>query len=229
MNVAIYIPTKNNEFPKPILEIPVHICTQPGLGNSRAMCVEHAKKHAHTHILMLDDDIKIPENFIQLFSHFELDPKLAWVSGHNTGTNCWSGIVRNTGLKYTYSLGIQMVALDVDKVLEVGNYNRTLNKHEDTELAIRLMKAGYYRAVDTDVIYKHTRHYDPEKNQERMFKWNKILRELPIDLNRVDQYRAHRVMLYLCANNMKVTLQEFLEMTKEDLHNIKKSLFDFEE
>lgn len=226
MNFAVYIPTKNLGLSKLDLSIPTYICTQPGLGNSRALCVEHAKSRGYTHILMLDDDIKIPDNYMQLFSYFEKDHKLAWVSGHNTGTNCWSGIVRNTGLKYTYSLGIQMVALDVDKVLEVGNYNKTLNKHEDTDLAIRLMKAGYYRAVDTGVIYKHTRHYDPNKNEERMFKWNKILRELKIDLNKVDQYRAHRVMLYLCAKNLKVTLQEFLEMTKGDLPRIKTSLFE---
>lgn len=120
------------------------------IGYARQHAIEHAHHYGYSHILMLDDDVKLTKSIGTIFKNFEEHPDCAWIGSYFSFYSI-ANIKPDTGFHYTYSLGYMAVALDVQKVLEVGNYDAAFHTHEDQDLAIRLMEAGHSQGIDSNI------------------------------------------------------------------------------
>jgi len=132
--------------------IVVYIDKNSRVGRVRYECTIHAKENNYTHILMLDDDVSVGKNVLDLFKNFENNKELFSCAAMYKNDFFFSYKI-NSGLRYVLSQGVLCWVFDVDKCIELGNFDKNLIFFEDQDLQLRAMKYGYYKAVDTSVLF----------------------------------------------------------------------------
>lgn len=179
MNKAVYIPTHNRTelskeayinaravFPE---DIPIFLVMDRGQENqfdgfnvliieeigmrlSYAMkvIIDHAQANGYEYIIKSDDDIRFPENAMELFQDVEEHQEIAW-SGIYIGFYGIMKLKKNTGTFYNYSMGCRTYSMNVHHIIDSGNFDPIMIVNEDDDMKVNLMKHGYYCAVNTDV------------------------------------------------------------------------------
>lgn len=182
MNTAIYIPSLNRAQKAKSLvrrlkgffpDLPIFVCIDyeqdysevnckkiilselgKGIGYSRKACGDHAIKNGFEYMIMLDDDSVVPENLLKLVTNLEEHPEIAWCGGYVSFYGIM-GLKPNTGLYYTYSMGCSIMAVNTKYLAEVGGFDAQFRAKEDDQVKMKLMDAGYYISIDTNVCCSH--------------------------------------------------------------------------
>lgn len=118
-----------------------------GIGNSRNHCIELASSWGMKAIVLADDDIKpnpkYPNmsNFIEQARH----PKVLGITArYGYHDLCLGSAIRDRSDLILLPTGtFRLVALNVENVLNIGNYDRTLEYAEDCDLFLRGLDAGF--------------------------------------------------------------------------------------
>ena len=125
---------KVHELPKPNM----------GIGFSRNHCINLAASFGYESIILADDDIKPSRNIDWLAEDAE-DPKVLGI----TAQYSYHGLCLGDKIKGRNDLILlptgtfRLVALNVQNVLNLGNYDHTLEYAEDCDLFLRGLEAGF--------------------------------------------------------------------------------------
>jgi len=122
---------------------------------SFAMCqiMEHAEKKGFKYVIRVDDDKIPPMNLLELLDSFKRHPELGWVGGY-FGFYGLLKIQPNSGTYYSARMACNIFAVDVAKMKEAGGFDQNMIILEDADAKVKLMKAGYYTAINSNVECK---------------------------------------------------------------------------
>lgn len=115
-----------------------------GIGYSRNHCVNLAASMGFDSIILADDDIKPSKNMDWLVEDAE-DPKILGITAKYAYHDfCFRERVQGRNDLILLPTGtFRLVALNVMNVLNLGNYDHTLEYAEDCDLFLRGLEAGY--------------------------------------------------------------------------------------
>jgi hypothetical protein len=117
-----------------------------GIGYSRNYCVNLAASFGYESIILADDDIKPGKNANMdwLLEDAE-DPKVLGITARYSYHDlCLGSVIRGRSDLILLPIGtFRLVALNVNNVLDIGNYDHTLIGLEDNDLFMRGLQAGY--------------------------------------------------------------------------------------
>jgi len=118
-----------------------------GIGHSRMHCINLAGSWGMKSIVLADDDIKpnvkynSMSNFAACATHHKVLGITARYGYHDL---CLGRLIRGRDDLILLPTGtFRLVALNVDNVLEIGNYDKHLEYAEDNDLFLRGLQAGY--------------------------------------------------------------------------------------
>lgn len=122
---------------------------------SFAMCqiMNHAEENGFKYVIRVDDDKIPPENLLDLLDSFKGHPELGWVGGY-FGFYGLLKIQPNTGTYYSARMACNIFAMDVAKIKEAGGFDPNMVILEDADAKVKLMKKGYYTAINSNVVCK---------------------------------------------------------------------------
>lgn len=142
------------------LTVPVDIAIidKPGSGISyaRDVAVRHAAEQGYESMVMCDDDLLV-QNAGTLIEWVQANPEMAGVGAWSRIYKHFLGLHENTGAHpHRKGMGQQVVAYNVEPVLEVGGFDTRIRVLEDIDLVMMLVAAGYGPwHIHTDVSEVH--------------------------------------------------------------------------
>lgn len=118
-----------------------------GIGFSRNHCVNLAASFGHKSMILADDDIKPAKNYSNMVGFAEAakyKKVLGITARYGYHDLCLGPKIRGRNDLILLPTGtFRLVALNVDNVLDLGNYDHTLDYAEDCDLFLRGLKEGY--------------------------------------------------------------------------------------
>lgn len=119
-----------------------------GIGNSRGHCVELAASFGLRSFILADDDIKparVDANMAGLVECAAAKKVMGITARYSYHDLCLGGdkIKGRDDLILLPTGTFRLVALNVNNVLDLGNYDKTLEYAEDCDLFLRGLQAGY--------------------------------------------------------------------------------------
>jgi hypothetical protein len=137
-----YIKAINNE------KVTVHRLPDPnrGIGYSRMHAVNLAASFGYKSIILADDDIR-PSNYSNMVDLCRCanNPKILGITArYGYHDLCLGQLIRNRDDIILLPTGtFRLIALNVNNVLDIGNYDKHLEYAEDCDLFLRGLAAGY--------------------------------------------------------------------------------------
>ena len=138
------------------LDVLIHPLPRPdmGIAFSRHHCVDIAASYGCPAIIMADDDIKPgslkrASNMKSMLESAVHSKVLGITARYGYHDLCLGDAIRGRSDLILLPTGtFRLVALNVDNVLRIGNYDRSLEYAEDCDLFLRGIKAGFPWMVD---------------------------------------------------------------------------------